>query len=321
MIPISISMGDPAGVGPEVLVKALADKKLRERVRPLVFGDRDILAKAASNCQAPLDFEIRSITHLDRTACPSGQFSEASGHAQVAYLEAATQALETGEVYALVTGPIHKRALKLAQAVGPGQTEWLAARFHCRLPVMMLAGPRLRVVLATTHLPLREVPGALDRARLIELVRVAAADIERYFCKGSPRLALAALNPHGEENGEPGREERTILIPAVTELRAMGINIVGPLPADALFTQAAREAYDAIVALYHDQGLGPLKALHFADGVNITLGLGVIRTAPDHGVAYDIAGQGKADPTSLIAAIELAAAMAECKFQSPNKEQ
>jgi 4-hydroxythreonine-4-phosphate dehydrogenase len=320
MIPISISLGDPAGVGPEVLVKALADPLLRGRVQPIVFGDHGILARAASISGVPIDFEIRAVTSLNPADCPPGQFNERGGRAQVAYLEAAAQALETGEARALVTGPIHKRALTLMQAAGPGQTEWLAARFHVALPVMMLAGPRLKVVLATTHLPLRQVAGALDRQRLVDLVLVAAADLGRYFYATPPRLALAALNPHGEEHGAEGREEREILVPAVAELRAAGVNIVGPLPADALFVRAAAGAYDAVVALYHDQGLGPLKLLHFSEAINVTLGLGRIRTSPDHGVAYDIAGRGLADPTSMHAAIARAADMAERTSPSAPKD-
>ncbi len=311
MISIGISLGDPAGVGPEVLVKALASPALRARIKPLVFGDHGILAQAASKSNTSIDFEIRSVTHLRPADCPPGQFSERGGRAQVAYLEAAADALEAGEVKALVTGPLHKRALSLMQAPGPGQTEWLAARFNANVPVMMLAGPRLKVVLATTHLPLRQVAAALDRLRLVDLVTVAAADLSRYFCANPPRLALAALNPHGEEHGTEGQEEREILAPAVAMLRAAGVNIVGPLPADSLFVRAVAGAYDAVVALYHDQGLGPIKVLHFTEAVNVTLGLGRIRTAPDHGVAYDIAGRGLADPTSMHAAIALAADMAE----------
>ena len=311
MITIGISLGDPAGVGPEVLVKALADPALRARIKPMVFGDHGIIARAASASNTSIDFEIRAVTHLRPADCPPGQFSERGGRAQFAYLEAAAQALEAGEVKALVTGPLHKRALTMMQAVGPGQTEWLAARFNANVPVMMLAGPRLKVVLATTHLPLRQVAAALDRSRLFDLVTVAAADLSRYFCANPPRLALSALNPHGEEYGTEGEEEREILAPAVALLRAAGVNIVGPLPADSLFVQAVAGVYDAVVALYHDQGLGPIKVLHFTEAVNVTLGLGRIRTAPDHGVAYDIAGRGLADPTSMHAAIALAADMAE----------
>jgi 4-hydroxythreonine-4-phosphate dehydrogenase len=187
---------------------------------------------------------------------------------------------------------------------------FLAARLGARLPVMMLCGPRLKVILATTHLALRDVPGALTRAGLVELVRLASAELDRYFHPGGPRLGLSALNPHGEEGGHPGREEREILAPAVAELCALGVAVEGPVPADTLFAQAAEGRYDAAVALYHDQGLAPLKALHFRDAVNVSLGLGRVRCSHDHGPAYDLAGSGRADATSMRAAMELALGMA-----------
>jgi len=307
---LGVTMGDPAGVGPEVLLLALARGALPGGARVRVFGDRGVLAERAARLGLEPPAELVEACRLAPGEAPPGAYTPAGGRAQVQCLEAAAAELGAGRLTALVTGPLHKRALVEAGAPGPGQTEFLAARLGARLPVMMLCGPRLRVVLATTHLPLREVPGALTRAGLVELVRVGAAELRRYFCPDGPRLGLAALNPHAEEGGLPGREEREILAPAVAELCALGLQVEGPVPADSLFAQAAEGRYDAAVALYHDQGLGPLKALHFHDAVNVSLGLGRVRTSPDHGPAYALAGTGRADPTSMRAAMELALAMA-----------
>jgi len=307
---LGVTMGDPAGVGPEVLLQALALGPLPGGARVRVFADRGVLEERAARLGLGLPGEIVEACRLAPGEAPPGAYSPAGGRAQLQCLEAAAAELGQGRLDALVTGPLHKRALAEAGAPGPGQTEFLAARLGARLPVMMLCGPRLKVVLATTHLALRDVPGALDRAGLVALVRLAAAELARYFHPAGPRLGLAALNPHGEEGGRPGREEREVLAPAVAELRALGVDVVGPVPADTLFAQAAAGRFDAALALYHDQGLGPLKALHFHDAVNVSLGLGRVRTSPDHGPAYDLAGTGRADPTSMRAAMELALAMA-----------
>ncbi len=299
-------MGDPAGVGPEVLLMALADPGIAGRVEAHVFGSRSVLSDLAERFGWPLDFELIESAPSDAGDVAPGGYTRAGGRIQVACLEAAADALRRGSIDALVTGPIHKRALSEAGFAGSGHTEWLARRFGARRAVMMLAGPRLRVVLATTHLPLREVASALTRKDLIEVIRLAHAELKKYFFPGGPRLAMAALNPHGEEDGREGREERELLVPVIEQLVREGIDLTGPVAADALFAQAAAGRYDAVVALYHDQGLAPLKALHFYEAVNVTLGLGFVRTSPDHGPAYDIAGQGRADPGSMKAAIALA---------------
>jgi 4-hydroxythreonine-4-phosphate dehydrogenase len=314
-LPLGISMGDPAGVGPEVILAALARGPLGFDVR--VYADRGLLEERAARFGWPLPADLVQACRLAPGACPPGRFSPAGGLAQVACLEAAVADLAAGRLAGLVTGPIHKRALQEAGLPGPGQTEFLAARLGAPLPVMMLCSPRLKVVLATTHLPLREVPAALTRSGLVQLVRVAADDLTRYFHPGGARLGLAALNPHGEERGRPGREEREVLAPAVAELRALGVAIEGPLAADGLMAQAVAGRFDVVVALYHDQGLGPLKALDFHAGVNVTLGLGRVRTSPDHGPAYDLAGTGRADPGSTRAALELAARMAALREVGP----
>jgi len=302
-------MGDPGGIGPEVLLCALGDREVRSRVRPRVFADGDWLHRLADRFGWEADFAVEQSGELP-AGLAAGEFSEAGGRAALACLQAAADALRRGEIGALVTAPMHKRAFALAGVPGPGHTEWLAQRFGAQRAVMMLCGPRLKVILATTHVPLRELPGALNRRDLVDTVMVASGELRRYFFLEGPRLALAALNPHGEERGRPGREEREILMPAVEDLKNQGVNIEGPVAGDTVFARAVEGRYDAVVALYHDQGLAPLKTLHAHDGVNVTLGLGVVRTSPDHGVAYDIAHRGIADPASMRAAILLAAEMA-----------
>ncbi len=309
MIDIGITMGDPGGVGPEVLLRALGDEGIRARVRPRVFGDGAWLRGLAGRFRWEADFEIHEVVSLT-SGVRVGEFTEAGGRASMACLGAAADALSRGEIAALVTAPVHKRAFALCNAPGPGHTEWLAARFGVPKAVMLLCGPRLRVILATTHVALRDLPRVLDRDDLVSTVALASRELGRYFFPRGPRLALAAFNPHGEEEGRPGREEREILIPAVSDLKKQGVNIDGPVPGDTVFARAVEGRYDAVVALYHDQGLAPLKTLHPHDGVNVTLGLGVVRTSPDHGVAYDIAHSGGADPTSMREAIHLAAGMA-----------
>jgi 4-hydroxythreonine-4-phosphate dehydrogenase len=310
VIDIGITMGDPGGVGPEVLIRALGDREIRSRVRPKVFADGAWLNRLAERFGWENDFAVEAATEVP-AGLRVGEFTEAGGRAALACLQAAADALEKGEITALVTAPVHKRAFALGD--GPGHTEWLAARFKAKRAVMMLCGPMLRVILATTHVPLRELPGALTKEGLMDTVVVASRELRRYFFPQGPRLALAALNPHGEEDGRPGREEQEILIPAVEELKKTGLDIEGPVAGDTVFARAVAGHYDAVVALYHDQGLAPLKTLHARDGVNVTLGLGAVRTSPDHGVAYDIAHQGVADSASMRAAILLATEMAGSK--------
>lgn len=292
-----------------MLLRALGDREIRARIRPRVFADAAWLRRLAGRFGWRTDFEIRQAASLSSGFRP-GEFCEEGGRASMACLEAAADALSQGEIAALVTAPVHKRAFVLCDAPGPGHTEWLAARFGVPKAVMMLCGPRLRVILASTHVALRDLPRVLGREDLVGTVALASRELGRYFFPGGPRLALAALNPHGEEAGRPGREEREVLIPAVERLRKLGVNIAGPLAGDTVFALAVAGRYDAVVALYHDQGLAPLKTLHPHDGVNVTLGLGVVRTSPDHGVAFDIAGRGVADSTSMREAILLAARMA-----------
>jgi 4-hydroxythreonine-4-phosphate dehydrogenase len=304
-------MGDPAGVGPEVILQALADRDRLGQVETLVFGDRGLLARLMKKLDLSPELQVHQVGRLGESAMKPGRFTMEGGQAQGAYLKAAADALEHGEIDALVTGPIHKRALVTCDMPGPGHTEWLAWRFGGRRPVMLLSGPRLKVALATTHLPLSKVAENITRAGLLEVGSIAARELRRYFFPAGPRLAVCALNPHGEVDGQVGSEEREIIAPAVEDLRRMGVEACGPFPGDAVFNKAVNAEYDAVLAMYHDQGLAPLKVLHFSEAVNVTLGLGIVRTSPDHGVAYDIAHKGVADPTSMTEALLLAVKMVE----------
>ncbi|MEM6745221.1 MAG: 4-hydroxythreonine-4-phosphate dehydrogenase PdxA, partial [Pseudomonadota bacterium] len=252
------------------------------------------------------------VLHAPLAAPPRpGAPDPANAPATIASIETAVRLALTGEAGGVVTLPINKKALYDGAGFAfPGHTEFLAALTGAARPVMMLAGPSLRVVPVTIHMALAQAAAALSAAAIEETARIAAEGLRARFGIARPRLAVAGLNPHAGEGGALGREEIEIIAPAVARLRAEGLDVRGPLPADAMFHAAARARYDVAICMYHDQALIPLKALDFDRGVNVTLGLPIVRTSPDHGTAYDIAGQGRADPTSLIEALRMAAAMA-----------
>jgi 4-hydroxythreonine-4-phosphate dehydrogenase len=311
---IAISLGDPAGIGPEIVARALA---ARPEAEVIVFGDRGVLARAAAaaGVAAPRVERIRAVTSLGADEITPGQPNDASGRAQLAYLTAATDAALAGEVSALVTAPISKEWIGRAGFTFPGHTEYLASRAGVREFAMMLAGPALRVTVATTHVPLRDVPRLLTAEGIASTIWLTADGLSRCFGIAAPRVAVAGLNPHAGEAGRFGDEEDRLVRPAIEIARAriaaagLSATVTGPLVPDSVFRQAAHGEFDAVVALYHDQGLIPLKLLHFDDGVNLTLGLPFVRTSPDHGTAYDIAGTGKARPDSFLAAFDLASRM------------
>jgi 4-hydroxythreonine-4-phosphate dehydrogenase len=310
--PLAISLGDPAGIGPEVVVRALA---VRPERRVLVFGDPIVLVAAAERAGVPhvAPDSLRVVTTLRPHEVVPGRPNDASAHAQLAYLEGATDAVLRGECSGLVTAPISKEWIARAGFSFPGHTEYLAARAGVSEFAMMLAGPNLRVVVATTHLALREVPTALTTAGLASTITLTAEALARRFRIARSRVAVAGLNPHAGEAGRFGDEEQRLVAPAIdlarSRLLAAGVEAVvtGPHVPDVVFRQAAGGAFDAVVALYHDQGLIPVKLLHFDEAVNVTLGLPFARTSPDHGTAFDIAGTGQARPESFLAALDLAA--------------
>ena len=319
MARVAISLGDPCGIGPEVVVRALA---ARPDVDAIVYGDAGVLARAAGSAgvPAPAADRIRAVTTLSPGDVPPGKPNDEAGQAQLAYLAAATTAALAGEVAGLVTAPISKHWIARAGFGFPGHTEYLASRAGVREFAMMLAGPSLRVTVATTHVPLRDVAGLLTADGIASTIWLTAEGLARRFGIAAPRVAVAGLNPHAGEAGRFGDEEDRLVRPAIEAARAriaaaeIPGEISGPHVPDVVFRDAARGRYDAVVALYHDQGLIPLKLLHFDEGVNVTLGLPFVRTSPDHGTAYDIAGSGRARPESFLAAFDLAARLAGSKL-------
>jgi 4-hydroxythreonine-4-phosphate dehydrogenase len=324
---IAVSLGDPSGIGPEVTAAAL--RALRRELVPLVFGDPRHLAGALSGLGlpvlapgAPLPPRGGALIPASRLAAADvrpGRPTAAGGAAQLAYLEAAFGAVQEGRAAALCTAPVSKAQVARALPGFVGHTEWLEARCGGRRSVMMLAGPRLRVALVTNHLALRRVLRLLTPERIAETLAITHRALREDLGIARPRLALAAWNPHAGEGGAFGDEEARLLGPALSRARELGAPARGPFPADSVFFRAARGEFDAVVALYHDQGLIPVKlldALGSDPAVNVTLGLPVVRTSPDHGVAYDIAGKGLASADSMIAALRLAARMAEARSRA-----
>jgi len=328
--PIVISMGDPTGVGPEIILKALLAGELDRLSRPLlVAGDPQVLRRAATVFGAGADLsagaglathrlqvggrtlEVAALSALPAERLVYGRPDDACGRAMAEYIAWACDRCLAGEAAAMVTAPISKAAIKAAGYDFPGHTEMLAARCGVEKVVMMLAGERLRVCLVTTHLALRDVPQRLTGEEILATVRITDAAFRRFFGLAQPRLAVLALNPHAGEGGHFGDEESRIIRPAIAAAQAEGIAATGPHSADTLFHFALQGSCDAVVCMYHDQGLIPLKLLHFEDGVNVTLGLPIVRTSVDHGTAYDIAGSGRASCASLVAAIRLAEEMAQ----------
>lgn len=324
--PLALSAGDPAGVGGEIIAKAW--RALREDGPPFVaIGDAQLLASAGGGVKVRAVTRARDAVGLFAEALPvidipllspvvAGQPSPAYAPQVIRWIETGVGLALSGEVSGLVTAPIAKAPLYDAGFKFPGHTEFLAeltaaARFEgARGPVMMLAAGDLRTTLATIHTPIAKVPAALTIEGIFNTGLVTADALRRDFGVAAPRLAVAGLNPHAGEGGAIGREEIEIIGPAVEQLRARGVDVQGPSPADTLFHAEARARYDGVLCMYHDQALIPVKMLDFWGGVNVTLGLPIVRTSPDHGTGFDIAGRGLARPDSLIAAIKLAAEIA-----------
>ncbi|MBU6371640.1 MAG: 4-hydroxythreonine-4-phosphate dehydrogenase PdxA [Alphaproteobacteria bacterium] len=333
--PLAVSLGDPAGVGPELAVSTYVRRAERDTPPFVVVGDPDALRRAARRAGRD-DLVVRetSSAHealavfdaalpvlpvpLARPETPGAPDPEAAP-AIIGAIDAAVAAVRAGEADALVTLPIAKASLYAAGFAYPGHTEYVAHLTRdmpmpgVRGPVMMLAGAQLRVALATIHIPLMQVAAALSVARIVEVATVTAQALVRDFGIVRPRIAVAGLNPHAGEGGALGREEIEIVAPAVAAAREAGVDAFGPVSPDALFHEEARARYDAVVALYHDQGLIAAKTLDFWGTVNVTLGLPIVRTSPDHGTAYDVAGRGVARIDSFVAALQMARAMADAR--------
>jgi 4-hydroxythreonine-4-phosphate dehydrogenase len=334
---IAITMGDPAGIGPEIIVKALSKphaSRIAQLCRPMVVGNRAVMEKAAKRLKSSI--EIRSVAdpenavsskagmdlieikNTDLARLMIGRPDAAGGQAAAEAIRTAVRLAMERRVAAIVTAPISKEALNAAGYPYPGHTELLAELSGAKeVGMLMVSPPRskkdpgLRILLATTHLALRNLPHRLTRKRVQSAIRLAHDAAVRLFKIRRPRIAVTGLNPHAGEGGLFGREEDEIIRPAVEAARRDGIPVIGPKPADSLIRQAYDGQYDIVVAMYHDQALIPIKLLAFERAVNVTLGLPFIRTSPDHGTAYDIAGKGVADPGSLIEAIRMAVMMAK----------
>jgi len=318
--PLALTMGDPAGIGGELSLRAWL---ARRRGFPFVALDDPARLQAIARAMG-LDVPIRVVDTIEagaaifRDALPvlpvplaalprPGVPDPENAAAVIASIERATKLTLAGAAAAVVTNPIHKSTLYGVGFPYPGHTEFLAALTGATLPVMMLASPVLKVVPVTVHASLRRMLDMITVERIVAVCRVTEAALRTRWKIAAPRLAVAGLNPHAGEDGTMGEEELDVIAPAIAQLRAEGLDVSGPFAADSMFTPAARAGYDVAMGMYHDQALIPLKTLDISRGVNVTLGLPIVRTSPDHGTAFAIAGQGRADPSSLIAAIDLAA--------------
>lgn len=321
-------MGDPGGVGPEVVLKALADQEIRALGRMIVVGDRGVFEQTARRLSLPLDlpdvtsdsprdgFPDAALIHLPHVAAGHLAFGKPTVEGGRASAEAVIRAVELaldGRVDAIVTAPICKEAIHKAGYHFPGHTELLAHCTQARRAVMMMVGGGIRAALVTTHLALADVPSHLTTELILETIEITDSSLKKLFDIARPRIGVCGLNPHAGEQGLFGDEEARVITPAIDAAAERGVHCSGPVPADAGFYMATKGTYDALIAMYHDQGNIPVKLLAFDTGVNVTLGLPIIRTSPDHGTAYDIAGQGKANPSSLKSALNTACLMAAAR--------
>ncbi len=319
---IGITIGDPAGIGPEVVLKAVAESGVRETSAPVIIGDAQLLSHTARKLDLQCGYEIIRkgeklpdqidqpiIFHLDNLNAPvaPGIESGLAGKAAAGYIEAAVELCAAGEIDAIATAPINKRALFLGGYSFPGHTEFLAHLTATEEYAMGFVAANLRIVLVSTHVPLSEAIRLITRERVEKTIRLAHREFSRWGIE-RPRIAVAALNPHGAEGGLFGIEEASEILPAVESCRANDeINVRGPFSADTVFLRASHGEFDGVIACYHDQAMIPVKCLSFGEAVNVTLGLPFIRTSVDHGTAFDIAGKGIAEHSSMVAAIKLAA--------------
>jgi 4-hydroxythreonine-4-phosphate dehydrogenase len=319
---IAVTSGEPAGVGPDLCLQLARGPLPCELV---CLGDRELLAARARQLNLKLnlwDYEAGqaarphtpgtlAVLHIPLAGpAEAGKLDSRNAAAVLAMLDRAAQGCLCGEFAAMVTAPVQKSTIIEAGFAFTGHTEYLAQRSGAPLPVMMLASGSMRVALATTHLPLANVAQAITGALLQQVLAIVDTDLRRWWGISNPRIAVCGLNPHAGESGHLGREELTIIAPAVSQMRARGLDVSGPFPADTIFVPRLMTSYDAILAMYHDQGLPVIKHAHFDEAVNVTLGLPIIRTSVDHGTALDLAGSGHADVASLAAAVRMATTMA-----------
>ena len=308
--PIAYTLGEPAGIGADIILQLAQDTDLSDII---VVGDKDLLAERASQLRLSIPDSLR-IQHVPiKQTHTTGVPSKDNVDGVLAMLNTAIDGCVNGTFSGMVTGPLHKGVINDANIPFSGHTEYLAERTNAPLPVMMLATNALRVALVTTHLPLKDVAAAITQELVIQICQIIDHDLRTKYNIRQPKLLICGLNPHAGEDGHLGMEEIDTIIPALNTLREQGIDVVGPLPADTLFTKKYLEGADIAVAMYHDQGLPVLKSQGFGEAANITLGLPIIRTSVDHGTAFDLAGTGKADTGSLLTAITVAREMVNAK--------
>ena len=319
-------MGDAAGIGPEVIAKSLCDERVYRSCRCLVYGDREVFSSVMQNLKSPLAFDFvespdearssrSSVTFLHCSRFPIANLSYGEMRQEiavntVAYIDQATDDALSSKIDAMVTAPINKAALRKAGFSLEGHTDYLAEKGGVTDYAMMFVGGGLKVVLMTVHIRLSAVPEKITLTAVLEKIRLTNRHLRMWFAIDNPRIAVCGLNPHASEEGMFGDEERERIVPAIRTAQDEGISVSGPYPADTIFNRCKNGEFDAVIAMYHDQGLLPVKLLAFDEGVNITIGLPFVRTSPDHGTAYDIAGKGMAHPGSTTAAILLAAEIA-----------
>lgn len=298
---VGISLGDPSGIGAEVTLQALRRRDVRRALSPVLFGDASTPAG---------DYHLVAVSHLAPADRRPGKPTKRGGAAQYAYITAAIEAAKSGQVQALCTAPVSKEAITRAGIHFVGHTEVLAQAFGCEV-VMLMSGPELRVALATNHVPIAQVPARLSTPGLVQTLKLLSSSLGQRLGKRRPRIAVCGLNPHAGDGGVLGTEEVQLIAPAIRKARQLGLDVHGPFAADGLFAKARGGfPYDVALAMFHDQGLVATKTLDFARTVNVTLGLPLPRTSPDHGVAYDIAGRGEADDTPMVHALLEAARFA-----------
>lgn len=348
---IGVTMGDPVGIGPEIILKAITSPQLRDASDYLLIGAKNIFNAAAEKCGLTLDFTPHSdprfsnenglslikisgiadgsqpehpganIMHLQTGDCPiedthNHKPTQDGGRAAVDCIFKGIDLAMAGAIDGLATAPINKEAIKMAGFDFPGHTEMLKERTNSEKVTMLMIGDTLKVAFVTSHISLKSVPDVINTDDIVSAIMTTTNGLKKYFSTPNPKVAVCGLNPHSGEAGRFGEEEAKIIVPAIRKANLKGANCIGPEPPDVVFFKARQGDYDAVVAMYHDQGTIPLKLLAFESGVNITLGIPIVRTSPDHGTAFDIAWKGTANPGSMIEAVKTALMMAECKNRS-----
>jgi 4-hydroxythreonine-4-phosphate dehydrogenase len=329
---LAVTMGDPCGIGPELILRLLANRRARAAARYLVIGNRDILEKIAHAFDLSMlgiedvtvedDLCRRRTMILDAVPCASSLALKAKatavgGRASIQWIETAIELAKTSRVAGMVTAPINKESIHRGGSDWPGHTELLATRTGVRKPVMMMIGGGLRAALVTTHAGIADLPRLITKKNVLETLRITSRDLRRHFGLRRPRIVVCGFNPHAGEAGRFGSEEARVIAPAIKQARSEGIACSGPTPADVVFTRRHMARFDAVVAMYHDQANIPVKLLAVETGVNVTLGLPIIRTSPDHGTAFEIVKRGVADVRSMVEAACMAANMATMRHGRP----